>query len=99
MCRPDADDLDINEWRCRRCGNVNSDLDAVCQYCDPEQDRADYARDHKRDYRKHDRCREGHSANRRILRTVSHTDRRFASDLVSKTPRVLAGIQVFCWKV
>ena len=56
MCdRPDADDLPHTEWECERCGAINSCLDGECQFCDPEQDRADYQRDHTRDYRKHDR--------------------------------------------
>ena len=48
----DADDLPHKTWECRRCGATNSELDAVCQWCDPEQDRADYQRDHERDYRR-----------------------------------------------
>ena len=55
MCRPDADDLPHQTWECDRCGAVNSHLDAICQWCEPEDDRRQYQRDHERDYRKHDR--------------------------------------------
>jgi hypothetical protein len=56
MCdRPDADDLPHKTWECRRCGALNSDLAFACEWCDPEQDRADWLRDHDRDIRKHGR--------------------------------------------
>jgi len=49
--RPDADDLPHKTWECRRCGALNSDLDAICQWCEPDNET--WTRDHERDYRKH----------------------------------------------
>lgn len=34
--RPNVDDLPIGEWTCEECGEVNSQLDGECQFCDGE---------------------------------------------------------------
>lgn len=33
--QPDEADLPHRDWTCETCGEVNSCLDAECQYCDP----------------------------------------------------------------
>jgi hypothetical protein len=34
----DMDDLPHTEWKCEKCGAMNSCIDAECQFCDADYD-------------------------------------------------------------